>query len=440
MLLICFCTVGLAQQPRKLALVIGNGNYQHVNHLPNPPRDADLIGSKLSSLGFTLVGGGVQKNVALSTFNALVTQFATSAADADVALFYYAGHGVQVNGTNYLVPLDSNPSGVADVPLQMVDASAVLSELDNANPRLKILILDACRNNPFASRGLVVNGLADMSPGLAQMTTPRGTVIWYATQPGSTALDGVGNDGPFALAIAHNISSPGTDIYTLFNQVGNEVMNSTNPQQIPWIAATPLDGVFYFSPPPGAKIAEGAVPSSSRAIFTTVPTDSTPSERIRRLFSSGVATPTRDFTLDETYQEINMKLDQPFGITSWSALPVAGEYPGEDVRYFWVRATSLPVITSAILPDNLESGQCIDPQSYIAFLFKNDKLFRISIRLYRGGGCHSYGWLANYLFSSDHRSALIHGEHGDTTVDWEDTADFSILQITRLSPEHIWLN
>lgn len=178
------------QQLRKIALVIGNGNYQNVQRLANPPNDSDLIASKLASLRFALVGGGSQKNLPLATFNSMLTQFSTSAGNADVGIFYYAGHGVQVNGVNYLVPTDANPTGIADVATQMIDASSVLAALDKSNIRLKIMILDSCRNNPFATRGLLANGLADMSRGLAGMSTPKGTVIWYATQPGNVANDG----------------------------------------------------------------------------------------------------------------------------------------------------------------------------------------------------------------------------------------------------------
>jgi uncharacterized caspase-like protein len=237
----------LAQQPQKVALVVGNGNYRSVTHLANPTNDADLIASKLNSLGFSVVGGNAQNNLDLAGFKSVLVQFSTQAASADVALFYYAGHGVQVDGVNFLVPTDSNPiNGVSDVPTQMIDASTVLDGLDRANSRLKIMILDACRNNPFASRGLLANGLADMTSGLAAMQSPQGTVIWYATQLGKTAQDGTGNNGPFALAIAHNIDTPGQDIYAVFNKTALEVMRTTNPQQIPWLAASPLPWDFFF--------------------------------------------------------------------------------------------------------------------------------------------------------------------------------------------------
>ena len=117
---------------------------------------------------------------------------------------------------------------------------------------------------------------------------------------------------------------------------------------------------------------------------------------------------------------------------------MAGEYPGRDVRYFWVPLASLPVVSSVIVPANLTTGECIDPQSYIAFLFEHEKLFSISIRLYKGGACSSYGWLTSYLFSGEHRSALIHGPQGDTSVTAHDTRDFTVIDISRLDTNNIW--
>ncbi|MFL6438142.1 MAG: caspase domain-containing protein [Terriglobales bacterium] len=412
--------------------MIGNAHYQFVTQLPNPANDANLVASKLGELGFAVVGDHAQNDVALPTFRSLLTQFATLAAQADVAIFYYAGHGVQINGVNYLVPTDSNPvNGVSDVPLQMVDASAVLTDLDQANSRLKIMILDACRNNPFASRGLVANGLADMSRGLAAMSTPQGTVIWYAAEPGKTASDGTGNNGPFALAISHNIDVPGRDIYAVFNKTALEVMSATNPKQIPWLAASPLDGDFYFKQGPD---------SQTRALFANPPKDSSPTERVRRLFSLGLTTPTRGFTLGETYTQINSKLDQPFWIKSWDDLPLAGEFTGREVRYLWVPLSSLPVVSSAIVPDRLAAGECIDPQSYITFLFEDQRLFSISIRLYKSQACSSYGWVSDYIFTGNHRSALIHTAQGDTVVKSFDTPVYSFIEIDKLDSSRVWLD
>jgi hypothetical protein len=433
-------SISNAQSPQKIALVIGNGNYRSVNHLINPTNDADLIASKLTSLGFSLVGGGAQKDLSLAAFKSALTQFSIQAATADVAIFYYAGHGVQVDGINYLVPIDSNPvNGAKDVPLQMVDASSILRDLDHANSRLKFLILDSCRNNPFASRGLLADGLADMTGGLAAMSSQQGTVVWFATAINQKAQDGSGNNGPFALAISHNIDTPGVGIFDFINRTGYELVRTTNPAQVPFLTSTPVPGgTFYFKEAP--HVDGGTSTTTTNAVFAEQPNDPTPSDRIRRLFSSGITTPTRSFTLGETYTQINSKLDQPFAIQSWSSLPQAGEFSGREVRYYWVRLFSLPVVSSAIVPSVLGPGQCIDPQSYVTFLFEHEKLFSISIRLYKSQACHSYGWLSSYLFSGDHRSALVHDEQGDTTVNAHETPDFTIIDISRLDSSKIWLD
>jgi hypothetical protein len=420
-----------AQTLRKVALVIGNGNYASVQKLPNPPHDAELLASKLKALGFTLIGDSAQNNLKLSQFNSELQQFSASAHTADVAIFYYAGHGLQANGINYLVPVDANPiHGMSDVPMQMVDASTVLDTLDKANIKLKIMILDACRNNPFVSRGLSAdtNGLADMSRGLTAMAAPEGTAIWYATQPGDVAQDGAGNNGPFALAISHSILVPGLDIFGVFNKTGLEVMGATNPKQVPWLAATPLDPPFYFIQNEGG---------GTRSVFVPNEQPTSPVDRVRQIFSTGLKAPTRNFVFGQNYKEVNKELDNPFGIGSWESLPKAAEYNPREVRYFWVPLKNLPVALSTLVTPGNMKGHCVDPESYIAFFFEKERLFHISVRFYKGQTCSSYGWLLNGLFSPDHRAALLHNDEGDTVVSVSDSSQWSIIEITRKS-DSIW--
>ena len=422
-----------AQNIHKAALVIGNGGYTYVQQLPNPTHDAALIATTLKGLGFDLIGDGPQTNLTLVNFRAALQQFSTSAETADVGVVYYAGHGLQANGINYLVPIDANPvNGMSDVPSQMIDASSILNALDRGNIRLKVMILDACRNNPFVSRGLLpTKGLADMSRGLTAMSAPEGTVIWYATQPGNVAQDGAGDNGPFALAISHNITLANRDIYTVFNQTGLEVMKVTNNIQQPWLAATPLDGTFYF------KQADGG---TWRSFFGTLKLATKASDRVRQLFSNGITTPSRAFAFGDSYEDVNKKLDSPFRISSWDALPRATEYKETDVRYYWVPLTSLPVVLSAIVPSGSLRDHCVDPSSYISFFFREQKLFHISVRFYKGQTCSSYGWLLSSLFSGEHHRALIHSPDGDTDVATHEDSDFSYVEITKDDPTKLWLD
>jgi uncharacterized caspase-like protein len=167
---------------KRIALVVGNSTYQKLTRLGNPRNDAMLMAETLSGLGFTLVGGRAQLDLDKAALDTDVQNFGQQIQGADVALFYYAGHGVQVNGSNYLVPVGANPTRGADVDFQMVDINLALRRMQGSGTRLNLVILDACRNNPFGARGL-----RSADGGLAQMRAPEGTLISYATQPGSVA-------------------------------------------------------------------------------------------------------------------------------------------------------------------------------------------------------------------------------------------------------------
>ena len=235
----------VAQNPggeRRMALVIGNFSYEHVPRLANPGNDATLIAHTLRQLGFKLIGDGVQENVDKAHFEHLVQDFGRAIQGADVALFYYAGHGMQVDGDNWLVPIDANPTRTQDLEFQMVNTALVLKQMDGAGTRLNLVMLDACRNNPFSTLGTrAVQG------GLAQMRAPEGTMISFATQPGNVAVDGSGADGPYATALAEAMLQPGLDIFRTFNRVGLTVKHDTGGAQLPWVSSSPIDGDFYFA-------------------------------------------------------------------------------------------------------------------------------------------------------------------------------------------------
>jgi uncharacterized caspase-like protein len=250
---------------RRVALVVGNGAYRSVNQLANPTNDARLLAKTLRASGFVLVGGGAQLDLDKAHFDQAVAEFGRAIEGADVALFYYAGHGLQVGGTNYLVPVSANPTRVQDLDFQMVSADIVLRQMSSAGTKLNIVILDACRNNPFEGRGLRA-----MSGGLAEMRAPEGTLISYATQPGAVALDGDQKDSPFSLALVDAMRQPGLDLLRLFNRVGLAVKRSTGGAQQPWLASSPLDGDFYFAgaapAPADAKPAAQPAPATTASL------------------------------------------------------------------------------------------------------------------------------------------------------------------------------
>lgn len=231
-----------AAAEKRVALVIGNSAYKHVAPLTNPTNDAKLMARTLRGLGFSLVGGGAQLDLDKPALDRVVQKFGAVLQGADVGLFYYAGHGVGVHGSNYLVPIDANPTRLADVDFQMLDANLVLRQMEGAGTRLNLVILDACRNNPFKGRGLRAAG-----GGLAQMEAPEGTLISFATQPGAVARDGVGGDSPYTTALARTMREPGVGLFEVFNQVGLKVQKETGGAQKPWQSSSPISGTFYFN-------------------------------------------------------------------------------------------------------------------------------------------------------------------------------------------------
>jgi TPR repeat protein len=243
-LLVCVPLTSTPAAEKRIALVIGNSAYQNVTHLDNPKNDAALMARTLKELGFTLIGDGAMLNLDKAAMDTAVQTFGQQMQGAEVALFYYAGHGVQIRGSNYLVPVNANPTREADVDFQMVDLNLVLRQMGVSGTRLNLVILDACRNNPFGS-----GGMRGSEPGLAQVRAPEGTLISYATQPGNVAQDGADGDSPYTKALAATIRRPGLDIFRTFNEVGLAVKHATGGEQQPWTSTSPIDGNFYFAGP-----------------------------------------------------------------------------------------------------------------------------------------------------------------------------------------------
>jgi len=273
--LICAATsLAQADTGKRVALVIGMSNYRNIPVLDNPKNDARLIAQTLKELGFTLVGNGSQLDLDKAGLDRAVQAFGTQVAGADVAFFYYAGHGLQVRGTNWLVPVGANPSGEKDLDFQMVDAQLVLRQMEASGTRLNLVVLDACRNNPFGGRGLRA-----ATGGLAQMQAPEGTLISYATQPGNTAQDGEGGNSPYTHALSETLRTPGMEVRNVFNQVGLKVKRATGGTQQPWMSASPIDGDFYFAGTPSGNQTQLA---SLEPVPARPTTPSTPASRPSR--------------------------------------------------------------------------------------------------------------------------------------------------------------
>ena len=244
-LLLCACTAAHAE--KRVALVIGNSAYQTVPVLPNPVADAKLMADTLKSLGFFVVGGGAQLDLDKAGFGESLRKFANELTGADVALFYFAGHGVETHGLNYLVPVDAHPADEGDVFEQMVSMSDILDRIEKSGTRINLVLLDACRNNPFRDRGV-----RSTTGGLAQMQAPAGTLISFATQPRSVSFDGDDGHSPYTRALAEMMRHPGSGLFRTFNDVGLAVEKTTQGRQLPWLSSSPISGSFYFAGKPAA--------------------------------------------------------------------------------------------------------------------------------------------------------------------------------------------
>ena len=220
---------------RRTALVIGNSAYGS-GPLKNPVTDATDMADALKRLGFTVI---LKKNVRYQEMEEAVEDFGRRLRRGGVGLFYYAGHGVQVGGVNYLIPVGAKINKDSDVKHQALSAEKIMDEMADANNGLNIVLLDACRDNPFAKSMRSANrGLAIIS------AAPEGTFISYATGPGQTAQDGEGRNSPYTAALLKNIDKPGMPIERVFKNVRVEL---SRKKQTPWELSS-LKGEFYFRP------------------------------------------------------------------------------------------------------------------------------------------------------------------------------------------------
>ncbi len=236
---------GLAQtEQRRVALVIGNGKYEHVSELRNPLNDAKAIAEPLRRLGFDVLLG---TDLGTSAMRRLVQFFGEKAKGADLALFFYAGHGVQVNGKNYLLPTDSKLESITDLDFAAIEADLIVRQMENAAGH-KLVFLDACRNNPFErslSRSLgATRSASALGRGLARIEASGGTLIAFATDPGDVALDGAGENSPFTSALLEHLETPNIEINVMLTRVRGDVFRNTDSQQRPWTSSSLIGEVY----------------------------------------------------------------------------------------------------------------------------------------------------------------------------------------------------
>ncbi|MDB5640565.1 MAG: peptidase [Bradyrhizobium sp.] len=259
-LLCMLFTAEAAKAERRVAFVVGNGAYRNVAQLPNPAVDAKAMASVLRNVGFEVVEG---TNLTRDKMTEKLLDFGKKAQGADVAVFFYAGHGIAISGTNYLLPIDADIKSEMDVKLGAAINIDLTLDQTMSDAKVKLVFLDACRDNPFAAKikSNASTRSVSVQSGLAEMKSGEGTLIAFATGPGQTALDGQeGTNSPFTRALIAHITTPGVEIQQAMTEVRAQVNEETNKGQLPW-GHTNLIGSVYLNP--AAAPAPGAAPAAS---------------------------------------------------------------------------------------------------------------------------------------------------------------------------------
>lgn len=240
----------------RIALVIGIGQYgTKIGNLTNPPNDARLMTKTLRKVGFEVIE---RINVNQKKFKKAIKKFGNrlnAAGDNAVGLYYFAGHGVQVDGINYMIPSNADIEDEADVDIESVSADAIQKNMAYAGNRLNIIIMDACRNNPFK------RGFRSVTRGLARMNATKGTLIAYATSPGDVAADGTGRNSPYTTALSKALVTPGLTVERMFKEVRNHVISATGSKQVPWESSSLTGEDYYFVPPDLSKRGKEGAPA-----------------------------------------------------------------------------------------------------------------------------------------------------------------------------------
>lgn len=289
--LLVICLAGLlsgaavpAHAGKRVALVIGNSAYQHTPRLKNPRQDAVAIATALRRLGFDVIEG---LDLTQADFVAKVSEFATRIETADVALLYYAGHGLQANGKNYLVPVDADLKREFDLQFHTMPLQAILKSMAAAKA-VNIVLLDACRNNPLAdrlARSRASTRSVGGARGLARVGNVVDTYVAFSTSPDSVALDGAGAHSPFAEAFLKDIKTPGLDIEILMRRVRADVIAETGGRQVPWSNSSLTSGFILH---PSAIGASSPTASQDQSVTPQAPPPGSQKAEEERLYWDSV--------------------------------------------------------------------------------------------------------------------------------------------------------
>jgi len=258
LLSVVFSNVSLAQlKENRVALVVGNSAYKSAP-LRNPTNDAKDMAAKLKGMGFTVIE---RSNLSVKQIGSTLREFRSKLTPGSVALVFYAGHGVQIKGENYLPAVDADISGEEDVPTQSLAMRQIMDVLEEAKTRLNLVFLDACRNNPYA------RSFRSASDGLNRVNAPSGTLISFATRPGSVAADGTGRNGLYTGALLEQMNNQSQPIEQVLKKVVSQVKSASKSQQEPWMEGS-IEGEFCFGEC-GKQLAQSGV-SDDRALWESV--------------------------------------------------------------------------------------------------------------------------------------------------------------------------
>jgi len=301
---------------KRVALVIGNAAYQNAPQLQNPSNDATDIAAKLRGLDFEVIEG---IDLPKRDMERRIRAFAEALNGAEVGLFYYAGHGLQVDQRNFLAPIDARLKSETDLDFEAVQLNLVLKQMVR-NARTSIVFLDACRDNPLAANLAQVSRSLDVGRGLARVEAAASMMVVYATEPGKVALDGTGRNSPFTAALLRHIDSEGESISDIMIEVRNDVLKDTGGKQRPFESAS-LTGQFYFKPAP--------VPAPGEASASTAAQIASLREEIARLQAvQGQLVKSQQEQLTALQQKLANEINAPDG-SAPSASRVIGVEPAE---------------------------------------------------------------------------------------------------------------
>ncbi len=285
-----------AEEGRRIALVIGNGAYDYVPSLPNPTRDARAISNALEQLNFEVI---TALDLNLADMTGVIRDFARGSRSAEIALVFYAGHAVQVAGRNYLLPVAADIQEPRDLTYEAVPLDLITEELKAGGPKLSMLLLDACRDDPlserFKARAGRLGRSAATESGLAQTQGAAGMLIAYATAPDQVALDGEGLHSPFTQALLEWIDQPGLEVGRVFRRVRERVMDLTDGAQVPWVEEAVL-GEFYLNGDSSRQ--ESGAQGPENLFWQSVQTIEDPNERLAALQRYLVVFPEGEYVED----------------------------------------------------------------------------------------------------------------------------------------------